>query len=77
MQEVGCVLIACQPPSHFFPQSTGGADLFIGYGGVIERSSVVTEADWYIYDHMDLLDSFVRLKVRSDLDFRCVCSTAL
>ncbi|MEW5301341.1 MAG: hypothetical protein WDW36_004205 [Sanguina aurantia] len=44
-------------------QSTGGADLFIGYGGVIERSSVVTEADWYIYDHMDLIDSFVRLKV--------------
>jgi glycerol-3-phosphate dehydrogenase (NAD+) len=29
---------------------TGGADLFIGYGGVIEREAVKAEADWFVMD---------------------------
>ncbi|MEW5301255.1 MAG: hypothetical protein WDW36_004126 [Sanguina aurantia] len=43
--------------------ASGGADLFIGYGGVVEREAVAKAAEWYIYDHMTLLDSFGRLKI--------------
>jgi glycerol-3-phosphate dehydrogenase (NAD+) len=35
-------------------QSSQGADLFIGYGGVVERRSVAEAAEWYVYDHDDL-----------------------
>ena len=34
----------------------GGADMFIGYGGVVERPSIASKADWYIYNIRDLLD---------------------
>ncbi len=27
-------------------QATGGADLFIGFGGVVERPAVAAEAEW-------------------------------
>ncbi|KAG1663831.1 hypothetical protein FOA52_013396 [Chlamydomonas sp. UWO 241] len=28
----------------------GAAELFIGYGGVVERMNIAAKADWYIYD---------------------------
>ena len=33
----------------------GGADIFIGYGGVVERPSIAAKADWYMYDIRDLI----------------------
>lgn len=44
-------------------QETGGADLFIGYGGVVERQAVAAEAEWFVYDYMDLLTALKRYKV--------------
>ncbi|GFR51762.1 hypothetical protein Agub_g14217 [Astrephomene gubernaculifera] len=44
-------------------QSTGGADLFIGYGGVVERPAVAAEAEWYVYDYRTLVDALARYKV--------------
>ncbi|GFH18628.1 uncharacterized protein HaLaN_15463, partial [Haematococcus lacustris] len=41
-------------------QSTGGADLFIGYGGVVERPAVAANADWYVYDYDVLLAAMRR-----------------
>ena len=35
----------------------GGADIFIGYGGVVERPSIAGKADWYIYKIRDLLEA--------------------
>lgn len=35
----------------------GGADIFIGYGGVVERPSIAAKADWYMYDIRDLIKS--------------------
>lgn len=35
----------------------GGADLFIGYGGAVERRSVAAGADWFIYRIQQLLDA--------------------
>lgn len=45
-------------------QTTGGADLFIGYGGVIVRESVAMEADWFVESHATLLQALKRFKVR-------------
>jgi phosphoserine phosphatase len=33
----------------------GGADIFIGYGGVVERPSIAAKADWYMSDIRDLI----------------------
>jgi glycerol-3-phosphate dehydrogenase (NAD+) len=44
-------------------QVEGGADLFIGYGGVEERGNVKAEADWYVYDHKTLSSNLQRYKV--------------
>ncbi|KXZ53840.1 hypothetical protein GPECTOR_6g758 [Gonium pectorale] len=44
-------------------QTTGGADLFIGYGGVVERPAVAAEAEWYVYDYKALVDSLARYRV--------------
>uniref|UniRef100_A0A515EIS9 Glycerol-3-phosphate dehydrogenase [NAD(+)] n=1 Tax=Dunaliella salina TaxID=3046 RepID=A0A515EIS9_DUNSA len=35
-------------------QSSQGADLFIGYGGVVERPAVAEAAEWFVYDHDEL-----------------------
>ncbi|GLI64296.1 hypothetical protein VaNZ11_007519 [Volvox africanus] len=43
-------------------QITGGADLFIGYGGVVERPAVATAAEWYVYDYKTLVDSLRRFR---------------
>ncbi|GIL83780.1 hypothetical protein Vretimale_10573 [Volvox reticuliferus] len=43
-------------------QITGGADLFIGYGGVVERPAVAAEAEWYVYDYKTLVDSLRRFR---------------
>jgi len=33
----------------------GGADAFIGYGGVVERSAVKAGACWFVYDFKDMI----------------------
>jgi glycerol-3-phosphate dehydrogenase (NAD+) len=43
-------------------QETGGADLFIGYGGVVERSYVKEHADWWVTHHDELTDTLPRFK---------------
>lgn len=43
---------------------TGGADLFIGFGGVVERGPVAAEADWYVYNYDQLLETLKRYTVR-------------
>ena len=35
----------------------GGADIFIGYGGVVERASVAARADWFVKDVQTLTDA--------------------
>jgi glycerol-3-phosphate dehydrogenase (NAD+) len=44
-------------------RSTEGADLFIGYGGMVERSAVAEEAEWYVYHHDDLTRALKQSKV--------------
>ncbi len=44
-------------------QETGGADLFIGYSGVVERPIVKANADWYVDNFDELTDALPRLKV--------------
>ena len=31
-----------------------GADIFVGYGGVVERPAVARGADWFVHDHGEL-----------------------
>ena len=31
-----------------------GADIFVGYGGVVERPPVAQGADWFVLDHDEL-----------------------
>jgi hypothetical protein len=45
-------------------QVSGGADLFIGYGGVVERPAVAAGADWYVYNYSVLLQNLKRYTVR-------------
>ncbi len=33
----------------------GGAEIFIGYGGVVERPTIAGKADWYIYNIESLI----------------------
>ena len=35
----------------------GGADVFIGYGGVVERPAVAARADWFVRDVQALIDA--------------------
>lgn len=35
----------------------GGAEIFIGYGGVVERPSIAGKADWYVYSIQSLIDA--------------------
>ncbi|KAF6254612.1 HAD-like domain-containing protein [Scenedesmus sp. NREL 46B-D3] len=44
-------------------QVTGGADLFIGFGGVVERAPVAAEAEWYVYKYSQLIESLKRYTV--------------
>ncbi|KAG7369356.1 phosphoserine phosphatase [Nitzschia inconspicua] len=44
-------------------QETGGADLFIGFGGVIERAKVIEGADWFVNSYQELIDALPRWKV--------------
>ncbi|KAI8466342.1 MAG: NAD-dependent glycerol-3-phosphate dehydrogenase N-terminus-domain-containing protein [Monoraphidium minutum] len=44
-------------------QVTGGADLFIGFGGVIQRPAVAAGADWYVTDYQALVQNLKRYKV--------------
>ncbi|GBF87939.1 glycerol-3-phosphate dehydrogenase [Raphidocelis subcapitata] len=44
-------------------QVSGGADLFVGFGGVVRRPAVEAGADWYVFDYKVLLDSLKRYKV--------------
>ena len=40
-------------------QASGGADLFVGYGGVARRQAVVAGADWFV-DSFDVLRAALR-----------------
>lgn len=44
-------------------QVSGGADLFIGFGGVVERPAVAAGADWYIHSYNQLINTLKRYKV--------------
>mmetsp|Transcript_21179 Transcript_21179/g.55176 ORF Transcript_21179/g.55176 Transcript_21179/m.55176 type:complete len:618 (+) Transcript_21179:94-1947(+) len=44
-------------------RSSEGADLFIGYGGVVERSAVKEAAEWFVYDHDDLTRALKQSRV--------------
>ena len=44
-------------------QESGGVDLFIGYGGVVERDEVKEHANWFIKDFNQLTKALPRLKV--------------
>eukprot|EP00884_Botryococcus_braunii_P018710 jgi/Botrbrau1/5522/Bobra.0023s0010.2 len=35
----------------------GGADIFIGYGGVVNRQNIAAQADWYVYTIQPLIDA--------------------
>ena len=35
----------------------GGADMFIGYGGVVERPAVAARADWFVTSVQALIDA--------------------
>ena len=34
----------------------GGADVFVGYGGVVERPAVRAGADWYVHDFGQMVE---------------------
>ena len=36
-------------------QVDGGADAFVGFGGIQEREKVRAGADWYVYDFEDMM----------------------
>lgn len=35
----------------------GGADIFIGYGGVVFRENIAQQADWYVMDIQEILNA--------------------
>jgi len=35
----------------------GGADIFVGYGGVVVRPNIAEAADWYVYEIQPLIDA--------------------
>jgi glycerol-3-phosphate dehydrogenase (NAD+) len=51
-------------------QVSGGADLFVGFGGVVERPAVAAGADWYIHSYDQLVNALKRYKVRHLSDAR-------
>eukprot|EP00882_Tetradesmus_deserticola_P031018 GHRQ01035054.1.p1 GENE.GHRQ01035054.1~~GHRQ01035054.1.p1 ORF type:complete len:466 (+),score=230.35 GHRQ01035054.1:636-2033(+) len=44
-------------------QVTGGADLFIGFGGVVQRPPVAAAAEWYVYKYSQLVEALKRYTV--------------
>ncbi|KAG2496545.1 hypothetical protein HYH03_005368 [Edaphochlamys debaryana] len=44
-------------------QVSGGADLFIGYGGVVARPAVAEQAEWYTCDYSSLVSALSCYKV--------------
>jgi len=44
-------------------QESGAADLFIGYGGVVQRPAVQEQADLFVTDYQELVDLLPRYKV--------------
>jgi hypothetical protein len=49
-------------------QESGGADLFIGFGGVVERPLVAAGADWYVYEYQRIIDAMRRYTVRKPFE---------
>jgi hypothetical protein len=59
-------------------ESTQGADLFIGYGGVVERKAVAAAAPWFVYSHDTLAEALRRRRVRVRTRVcMCVCTIVL
>lgn len=52
-------------------QVSGGADLFIGYGGVVSRPTVEAEADWFVTDYADLEVAMKSFKVKKEATEDC------
>lgn len=54
-----CGRIAPRPccPAATVVQPAGAADMFIGYGGVVERANIAAAADWYVYQIQPLIDA--------------------
>lgn len=48
---------------HLPLQVSGGADLFIGSGVVVERPAVAAAAEWFVYDYLELVAALQRYKV--------------
>jgi len=44
-------------------EATGGADIFICYGGVVERQNVASRSDWFVRSYDDLMRCLKRYKV--------------
>eukprot|EP00775_Hariotina_reticulata_P012443 gene12443-12580_t len=42
---------------HLEARQPGAADVFIGYGGVVERLNIAAKADWYLYSIQPLIDA--------------------
>ena len=39
----------------------GGAQIFLGYGGIAFREPVAAQADWYLYSFDPLLEALERM----------------
>ncbi len=52
-----CLVMVGDGATDLEARQPGGADIFIGYGGVVERPSIASKADWYIYKIRDLLEA--------------------
>lgn len=44
-------------------EETGGADLFIGYGGIVQRPAVIAGADWFVHSFDELRAALKRHRV--------------
>ncbi len=49
-------------------QVSGGADLFIGYGGAVQRESVKSNCEWYITDWKELIKNLKQFKVGPEVE---------
>jgi phosphoserine phosphatase len=49
--------MVCDGATDLESRAPGGADVFIGYGGVQVRDAVATGADWFVTDFQDIIDA--------------------
>ncbi len=51
-----CLVMVGDGATDLEARQPGGAEIFIGYGGVVERTNIAQKADWYIYS----IDSLIK-----------------